>query len=186
METWVPIMRSFHLTPGTVCVWVAEWITQDDELGFALDPHSCAGACSHLHAVLHSSLQTPDNHWTDGCIHRLIDMKPRFVGQTPDLTTTDMPDRIHWKVIQYITKAFRLASCIRCRVWFYLVLLDDAVLLVGGRRVPWHADGCAVMAPHCQHCHLLWRCTGRWRVKKVKILKKQGLRKKWNINWYNR
>lgn len=122
METWVPIMRSFHLTPATdclyVCVWVAEWITQDDELGFALDPHSCAGARSHLHAVLHSSLQTPDNHWTDGCIHRLIDMKARFVGQTPDLTTTDTPDGIHWKVMQYITKTFRLLSCIRCRVWF--------------------------------------------------------------------
>lgn len=95
-------MRSFHLTPGLV--WVCKWITQDDELGFALDPHPCAGACSHLHTVLHSSLQTPDNHWTDGCIHRLIDMKPRFVGQTPDLTKTDMPDRIHWKVIQYIVK----------------------------------------------------------------------------------
>lgn len=100
METFRShVMRSFHLTSGLVCV--SEWNTQNDELGFALDPHPCAGSCSHLHTVLHSRLQPADYHWTDGCIHRLIDMKAGFVGQTPDLTKTDTPDRIHCKVVQY-------------------------------------------------------------------------------------
>lgn len=35
-------------------------------------------------------------------------MKAGFVGQTPDLTKTDTPDRIHCKVVQYITKIFSL------------------------------------------------------------------------------
>lgn len=47
----------------------------------------------------------------------------------------------------------------------YLVFLDDAVLLVGRRRVPWHTDGRAVMAPYCQHCHLLRRRTRCWSVR---------------------
>lgn len=111
METLVPhyevILFDFRFGECvSACVW--EWITQDDELGFALDPHPCAGACSYLDVVLHSSLQTPDNHWTDGCIHRLIDMKPSFVGQTPDLTKTDMPDRIHCNAAQYIMKVYQV------------------------------------------------------------------------------
>ncbi len=105
METLVPHYEviSFDSRFGE-----CEWITQNDELGFALDPHPCAGACSHLHVVLYSSLQPPDYHWTDGCIHRLIDMKAGFVGQTPDLTKTDTPDRIHCKLVEYITKIFSL------------------------------------------------------------------------------
>lgn len=65
-------------------------------------------------------------------------------------------ERIYCKVARYITKIFR------CRVWSYLVLLDDAVLLVGWRWVPWHADGRAVVASYCQHCHLLRRGTRCW------------------------
>ena len=62
--------------------------TQDDELGFALDPHSGAGPGRHLHAVLHPHLQPPQHHRTDGRVHALIDVKAGFVGQTPDLTKT--------------------------------------------------------------------------------------------------
>lgn len=101
---WVQILRV------CVCLCASEWITQDDELGFALDPHSCTRACSYLHMVLHSGLQTPNNHWTDGCVHRFIDMKPSFVGQTPDLTETDVPDRIHCKVAQRITNIYKVQS----------------------------------------------------------------------------
>lgn len=46
--------------------------------------------------------------------------------------------------------------------WAYLILLDDAVLLVGGRRVPWNTNGGAVLTPYCQHCHLLWWGARRW------------------------
>lgn len=106
-------MGSFYLTRGLACVWVfvrkREWITQSDELGYALDPHPCTGACSHLYTVLHSGLQTPNYHWTDGRVHRLIDMKASFVGQTPDLTKTDTPDRFHCEVVHHqITKLFSL------------------------------------------------------------------------------
>lgn len=121
VETWVSYHKVilFESRFG-VCVCVClfeserererEWITQSDELGFALDPHPCAGACSHLYTVLHSSLQTPNYHWTDGCIHRLIDMKASFVGQTPDLTKTDAPDRFHREVVQYIANIFSLEA----------------------------------------------------------------------------
>lgn len=113
METLVPhyevILFDFSFGECVfVTVCVCEYITQDDELGLAFDPHSCAGACSYLHAVLHSCLQTADNHWTDGCVHRLIDMKPSFVGQTPDLTKTDTPERIHCYAAQYITKVYQV------------------------------------------------------------------------------
>lgn len=146
-----PIIRSFRLTPGL------EWITQNDELGFASDPHPGTGACRHLHVVLNSSLKTPDYDWTDGCIHRLVDVKACIIGQTPDLTQTDTADRVQCNVLLHMTE-----KCVGSVTCAYLVLLDDAVLLVGGRGVPWYTDGCAVMAPHRQHRHLLWWCTRSW------------------------
>lgn len=75
-------MGSFH-----VCVPVCA-STQNDDLGFALDPHSCTGAGRDLHAVLHPGLQPTDHDWTDGCVHWLIDMVAGFVGQAPDLMDT--------------------------------------------------------------------------------------------------
>lgn len=50
--------------------------------------------------------------------------------------------------------------------WSYLILLDDAILLVRGRRVPWYTNGGAVMTPYCQHCHLLWWRARCWLEKK--------------------
>lgn len=45
----------------------------------------------------------------------------------------------------------------------HLVLLDDAVLVVGGRGVPGDADGSAVVAPQGDDGHLLRRSAGGWR-----------------------
>lgn len=64
--------------------------------------------------------------------------------------------------------------------WSYLILLDDAVLLVGGRRVPWNTNGGAVLTPYCQHCHLLWWGARRWWEKR-KIIKKR-----FDVMWCSR
>lgn len=68
-----------------VCVHVCA-STQNDDLGLALDPHSCAGAGRDLYAVLHPRLQPAHHHWTDGCVHWLIDVVAGLVGQAPNLT----------------------------------------------------------------------------------------------------
>lgn len=70
-----------------VCVHVCV-STQNDDLSFALDPDSCAGAGCDLHSVLHPWLQSAYHDWTDGCVHWLIDVVAGFVGQAPDLTDT--------------------------------------------------------------------------------------------------
>lgn len=87
-------------------------------------------------------------------------MKTGFVGQTPDLTKTDTPGRIHSVAAHCIIRIDCICSSIGVRS--YLILLDDAVLLVRGRRVPWYTDGGAVLTPYCQHCHLLWWCSRCW------------------------
>lgn len=44
----------------------------------------------------------------------------------------------------------------------YLVLLDNAVLVVYGRGVPGDANGSAVLVPHGQDSHLLGGGAGSW------------------------
>lgn len=42
-------------------------------------------------------------------------MKAGFVGQTPDLTETDTPGRIHCEVVQLVAKIFCLCASVGCR-----------------------------------------------------------------------
>lgn len=71
-----------------------------------------------------------------------------------------MPGRIHSTTARYIIRIDCI--CTSISLLSYLILLDDAVLLVRGRRVPWYTNGGAVMTPYCQHCHLLWWCSRCW------------------------
>ncbi len=87
--------------------------------------------------------------------------------------------RLHSLLVKY-SAWFSVSGA---ELWSYFVLLDDAVLLVGGRGVPWHADGRAVMAPYCQHCHLLRRCTRCWCVGGTET--KEIHQIKDNMTWHN-
>lgn len=148
-----PIMRSIHLTPVWRCV---SGLPKMMSWGLLLTPTP---------ALVPAATST--RYCTPVC--RPPTTTERMVASTDLLTWNRVSLAKHqiWHKHTWQTEftvRWYSTRCTRWRFWGYLVLLDDAVLLFSWRRVPWHADWCAVMASYCQHCDLLWRCTWclRW------------------------
>lgn len=155
-------MRSFHLTLGMVCV--RDWVSGLPKMmswGLLLTPTPALvpAATSTWYCTPACSPPTTTERMvasTDLLMWKRLSLAKHQIWQRK-------PHQREFVVRLYSTlQIYAVCPSIRSRVSCYLVLLDDAILLVKGRRVPRHTNGCAVMAPYCQHRHLLWRSTWCW------------------------
>ena len=157
-------MRSFHLTQGSACLRESG-LPKMMSWGLLLTP---------VPALVPAATST--RYCTPACSPPTT--TERMVASTDLLTWKRVSLAKHqiWQrrtrqgefIVRLCRSSLKYSAGVRtlgAGVWSHLVLLDDAVLLVGGRRVPRHTDGCAVMAPDRQHRHLLRRRAGCWWIR---------------------
>lgn len=118
------------------------YLTYDYRLRFTFDSHSCTCTGSYFHVIYHSHLQPAHHHRAYGCIHCFIYMETGLIPKTPDLMIKEKKSNSSFYFHAIVNdNSFGIPEA-------NLVLLDDAVLVVWGRRVPGDADGSTVLVSH--------------------------------------